>query len=198
MRAIPPTLTATTMLALAALVGGCATETPTTAIVDSRYPAIADGGDIGSALTVYKVWYATTLFRDPIAPGGESKMERTTPGADYAYAVLAVGWVPSSPEPPSALIPLQSTARLSVERGATVHIEVSDRTFAGRCAGGNPLSAAKADFITQRIFPGEFEGLSYDAATCTTTLPREAEARDGRGIVASTDATPDADATSGG
>jgi hypothetical protein len=37
-------------------------------------------------------------------------------------------------------------------------------------SNGYPASEALAVYrITQRIFPGEFAGVTYDAATCTTT-----------------------------
>ena len=143
-----------------ALLPACATESPTEAVVSDRY------GE-SSGLSLYRVWYATTLFRDPLGPGEASAPERTVPGTAMAYAVLAVGWDPSSNATPTEFVPVQSRARLAVDRGDTLRIEVSDRTFDGRCGGSRPLSQSDADFITQRIFPAEFAGVTYDAATCT-------------------------------
>ena len=50
--------------------------------------------------------------------------------------------------------------------GSTLAL-VSDATFVGSCAAGQPLSQDDADLVTQRIFPGDFAGLTYDARTCT-------------------------------
>ena len=150
------------LLALLLTPTGCGTETPTEAVVTSGYAK-------SDAITVYRVWYATTLFRDPVAPGSTSGTERTVPGSALAYAVLAVGWDPSSNEKPSSFVAVQSNHELSVERGDTLQIVVSDRTFAGRCDAGEALKQSDADFITQRIFPGEFTGMHYDASTCTAT-----------------------------
>jgi hypothetical protein len=54
---------------------------------------------------------------------------------------------------------------------------VDDRTFTGNCAAGQPLSQDEADFVTQRIFPGEIGTATYDAKTCTMT-PAAPEASD--------------------
>lgn len=149
-----------TLLLVTALLPACATESPTEAIVANGY------GD-ASDLSLYRVWYATTLFRDPLGPGEASAPERTVPGTAMAYAVLAVGWDPSSSATPTEFVPVESRARLAVDRGDTLRIDVSDRTFDGRCGGSRPLSQSDADFITQRIFPAEFAGVTYDAPTCT-------------------------------
>jgi hypothetical protein len=153
---------------------GCETETATTAVVADRYPVIADGGDPSTQLTVYKVWWVTTLFVDPVVPGAESALQRTVPAADYAYALLAPGWDPTSTTPPVILIPVRSADKLGVTRGETLRIEVSDATFVGNCAGGKTLSQDDADFITLRIFPGDFATVTYDAKNCTSTaLPSD-------------------------
>ena len=69
--------------------------------------------------------------------------------------------------PPTALMVVKSKAPFSVGRGDLLHIAVSDQTFAGNCAAKEPLSQEDVDFITQRIFPAEFTGFTYDAKTCT-------------------------------
>lgn len=150
------------LLALLLTHTGCGTETPTEAVVSNGYPA-------SEALAVYRAWYATTLFGDPLAPESASAAQRTVPGSATAYAVLALGWDPSSKAKPTSFVPIQSKRELSVERGDTLRIVVSDRTFTGRCEGGEPLDQSDADFITQRIFPGDFAGVHYDASTCTAT-----------------------------
>ena len=44
---------------------------------------------------------------------------------------------------------------------------ISDQSFTGHCGANTPLAQDDADYIAQRIFPGEFGGLVYDAKTCT-------------------------------
>jgi hypothetical protein len=149
----------------AALVA-CDTEDATTAVVANDYPAAADGGT-SDAVVVYRAWWVTTLFASSVSPGASSATERTVPGEDHAYALLAPGWDPSSTTPPTRLVPVRSATKLTVDRGATLNVVVNPVTFVGNCANGTPLSQDDADFITTRIFPGPFAGHHYDAATCT-------------------------------
>lgn len=160
--------TFTTLLA-ALSIFGCETETPTTALVRNDYPAVPDGGDPATEVTVWKAWYVSSVFLDPVAPGGASDAQRTVSSSDYVYAIVAPGWDPSSMTPPAQLIPVRSKGQLSVKRGDTLTIAVSDATFDGRCAGGSALSQEDADFVTQRIFPGDFTNVRYDAKSCTST-----------------------------
>jgi hypothetical protein len=148
---------------------GCDTENATSVVVDNDYPAVPDGGDPSNEVTVFKVWWVTSLLPDAVAPGNEGQPERTVPSSDFAYAVLAPGWDPSSPAPPTRFIAAKSNVPLGAARGDVLHVHVSDATFHGDCAAGNALSQDEADFITQSIFPGEFSRVSYDAATCTTS-----------------------------
>ncbi len=147
----------------------CETETPSMVVVDNDYPVVSDGGDATQEMTVFKVWWTTTLLPDPVAPGNEGEPERTVLNTDFAYAVVAPGWAPSSPTPPRIFIPMKSVGPLSVARGDTLHIHVSDDLFVGNCAANKPLSQEDADFISQRIFPAEFAGATYDAKSCTAT-----------------------------
>ena len=39
----------------------------------------------------------------------------------------------------------------------------------GSCAAHQSLPQEDADFITERIFPGEFANVLYDAKTCTSS-----------------------------
>jgi hypothetical protein len=117
-------------------------------------------------MTVYKVWWVTTLMPDAVAPGGEGQVQRTVPGAGVAYAVLAPGWDPRSGSAPTRFLAAKATLSLAASQGKTLHIHVSDSTFDGNCAAGEALSQDDADFVTQRIFPAEFAGQAYDAATC--------------------------------
>jgi hypothetical protein len=94
-----------------------------------------------------------------------------------AWVVLAPGWDPSSSSPPKSFVVLQSLSGFAVHLNDTLHIPVDDADFAGNCVSGSTLTQSQADFITQLVFvkdpvtggPGIFQGLQYDAATCTTT-----------------------------
>jgi hypothetical protein len=120
-------------------------------------------------MTVYKVWWATTLLPDAVRPGDEGQAQRTVLNTDFAYAVLAPGWDPGSSSPPKRFLVAKSTAKLSDARGDALHIRVSDATFAGNCAAGKPLAQSDADLVTKSIFPDEFVGFAYDATTCLVT-----------------------------
>ena len=158
------------MVALAAVASGASgcDDTPTTAVVQNGYESAADGGSAATN-AVFKVWWVTTLFPTPIAAGETSETERTIPGTDFAYALLAPGWQADSGAKPAKLIAVKSTQKLS----ATVHdqltIVVSDSQFAGNCAAGSTLGADDAQRIVERIFPGDFAGVRYDPVTCSTT-----------------------------
>jgi hypothetical protein len=140
-----------------AFVLACETETPSSAILEN-----------GSSAVVYRAWWSETVFEKPVAPGGASEQLRAVASTDSAYVLLAPGWAPSSATPPTSFVVLRSKAPLSLARGDTLHIAVSDATFDGNCGAGDPLSQPEADFATQRIFAGDLAGLVYDAASCTT------------------------------
>jgi hypothetical protein len=141
---------------------------PTQAVVENRFPAPADGGG-GPQTVVYKTWWVVTLFPDPIAAGASSGVNRVVPSSDYAYALLAPAWDPASGAPPAALLPVRTKTPISVAEGEMLHIAISDATVDGDCAAGSPLAQDVADLVTKSIFPGEFAGMTYDAATCTAT-----------------------------
>jgi hypothetical protein len=143
----------------------CETEDATFAVVDDDYIAPPDGAAY-AGVTVYKVWWSTALFDAPLGPGEESSSQRVVTSDETAYALLAPGWNPSSGAPPTQLVPVRSKTTLSVKRGDTLHVRVSDITMTGNCGAGQPLSQDDADFITQRIFPGDFAGGTYDASAC--------------------------------
>jgi hypothetical protein len=146
---------------------GCETEDATMVVVDNDYPVAAEAGPAANGITVYKVWWVTSLMPDPVTPGAEGQPERTVANSDYAYAVLAPGWDPSSSTPPPTFLPAKSAAKLSAARGDTLHVRISDDTFIGNCVDGKALSQDDADFITQRIFPGEFADAVFAAKSCT-------------------------------
>ena len=148
------------------LLAACSTSGPTSALLLNEFPSASVAGAKDS-MTVYKGWWSVALFAAPVLAGQTSDPERAVPGTDYGYALLAPGWDPSSGTPPTRLIPVRSAQRLSVGRGDTLNFLVSDSQTLGNCAGGHALSQDDADFITQRIFPGEFANVNYDATTCT-------------------------------
>jgi hypothetical protein len=157
-------------LLLSAWLSACQTETAASVLVRNDYPETSDAAE---RVTVYKAWYSPTLFRDPIAPGASSDAERAVPTTDEAYALLAVGWDPESAGAPVVLMPAKSKTRLSIERGATLTIGVSDATFDGNCAAGRPLSQEDADFIITRVFPGDFATATYDAKSCKAQVAQD-------------------------
>ena len=163
MTASMKTLVCLLALTAAAPLSGC-DDTASTVVVTNAYPA-----DAPAPMMVFKVWWTTTLVADPVAPGTSSASERTVPGDDFAYALLAPGWTSEGGAPPPALMAARSADELSVARGDRLEIVVSDGRFIGNCAAGKPLDAATAALIVESIFPGDFAGTTYDAATCVTT-----------------------------
>ena len=169
-RAFPSLCCATLLCGGASLVmTACDTETATHAAVENGFAEVAEGGDPATRVVVYKTWWVTTLFTEPVPPAMTSAELRTVPARDTAYALLALGWDPASGAPPTTLIPVRSKEPLAVSRGKVLRILVSDGAFTGNCAASQALTQEDADFITRRIFPGEFVKLSYDATTCTST-----------------------------
>ena len=181
-------LSAAVLCGAAALVA-CETATPTSAVVDNAYAAVPDGGDPAAQTVVYRAWWVATYFPDPVAGGTTSAEQRSVPATELAYALLAPGWDPASTTPPSRLIVVRSKAPLESVRGEVLHIAVSDQTFTGNCVAGQPLSQEDADFVTQRIFPGPFANVTYDAKTCTST-PVATDAGAEGGAEAGADAGP--------
>ncbi len=142
----------------------CDTSNPTFAVIDNGYAT----SDAASSVSVYRGWWSVAAFFEPVPAGAESAPVRVVKGTDYAYALVARGWDPQA-GPPAALVPVRSRLELTVERGDTLHIRIAPDALDGDCATGGPLSQTDADFITERIFPGEFANVTYDAATCTTS-----------------------------
>jgi hypothetical protein len=160
-----PILLASTLAC--ALPTACQTFDPTEAVLDNQYPSSDAGPD--DSITVYKGWWSVAEFAEPVPAGTESDPVRVVNNTDFAYALLAPGWDPESGTSPAKLVPVRTTNKLSVARGDTLHIVISDTTTRGSCAAAEPLAQDDADFITQRIFVAEFSGVTYDAATCTTS-----------------------------
>ncbi len=70
---------------------------------------------------------------------------------------------------PRVSFPVRSKGELTAQRGDTLLIPIAPSSIEGDCDSGAPLTQDQADFITQRIFPAEFAGVTYDAATCTAS-----------------------------
>ena len=148
--------------ATAALGFGACNDTPTTAVV-------TNGFAVTTPVTVYKLWWLETLFPDALAPGAASVVQRTIPGSDFAYGLLAPGWS-AADGPPQNLVAIKSAAKLTAYEHQLLRIIVADTTFTGDCAAGSALTADDASLITTQIFPAEFAGATYDPATCSTTV----------------------------
>jgi len=137
-------------------------DDPAFAQVDNGY-ATVDG------VVVYKAWWSSTLFSNPVSPSTSSEQQRTVTNTDYAYALITRGWDPTSTTPPASLVVVRSASALTVARGDTLQIVVSPETFRGDCGRASVLTQEETDFVTSRIFPGDFAGFRYDASTCTLT-----------------------------
>jgi hypothetical protein len=153
---------------------GCDTSEPTTAVLSNEYPPVSEAGAADS-MPVYKGWWSVAQFPEAVPAGQVSDAVRIVEGSDYGYALLAPGHAVATGAPPTALVALRSSQKLSVGRGELLTFVVSPRATVGDCKTSQPLSQDDADFITQRIFPVEFAGLRYDAATCTSSAVSTAE-----------------------
>jgi hypothetical protein len=155
---------ARTFLLGAPLLAAACGDTPATSVVlDNAYAP-------SSGAVVYTACWQAVCFPGPVSPGSSSSPPSPTVPAspNTAYAVLAPGWDPSTGGTPTSFVVLESKTGFDVHLDNTLHIPVDDASFAGNCATGSHLAQDQADFITQRIFPGVFASLHYDAATCTT------------------------------
>jgi hypothetical protein len=142
----------------------CDTDTPTTALIENDWAP----SEATPPFTVYRVWYQSTLFFEPLAFGESSAAQRIVNGSAYAYALVALDFDPLGGGEPRRFLALRSHQELSVKRGDLLQIELSDETFDGNCFAGKALSQTDANFITERIFPGNFAGQRYDAESCET------------------------------
>ncbi len=173
LRRAPPPARRLLALALAPLAIACGDTPHTTVVLENHYPTSA-----ASPLVIYDAfWHSVSFQGSPLSPGaaaepplvdGAAQLVVPTSGAT-AYAVLAPGWDPASTTPPTKLVVLQSRGQYALHLNGTLRIVVDDTSFAGDCAAGDPLPQAQADYITERVFPADFAGLQYDAATCTVS-----------------------------
>jgi hypothetical protein len=119
---------------------------------------------------VYAASWSVVKFPGPLAPGASTEAQTAiAASANTAYAVLAIGWDPASPTPPTSLVVVESASGYDLHWDSTLTITASDEAFVGHCGASPLMPQADADFITQRIFPELFAGHTYDASTCTTS-----------------------------
>jgi hypothetical protein len=181
-----PMKTAVSALLLATTIAstslvGCDASDPTSAVVDNAYPRAPNGVN-AEQTTVFKAWWSVTLFADPVGAGSSSDPNRVVPASDYAYALLAPSWAPDSPSAPGKLVAVRTKEKVSVARGDTLQITISSDSVVGNCDDGSHLSQKDADFITQRIFPGDFTNMVYDPTTCVATGTLQDGQKDDAGI----------------
>ncbi|MEI8258927.1 MAG: hypothetical protein WCJ30_24930 [Deltaproteobacteria bacterium] len=145
---------------------GSSCDTPQTfVLLENRYAPSPTG-----ALVVYRAFWHAVSFGAPVLPGASSDPQPTVPAsATTAYVLLAPGRDPSSTTSPGSFVVMQSRDGFGLHLNETLRIGVDDTTFVGNCAAGSPLTQEQADFITQRVFPGEFSTRRYDPAICLTT-----------------------------
>ncbi len=158
-----------------ALVGiGCDLTFDTTAILDNRYPS-----DAAAPFVIYRANFATASFSTPTPADSSSAPQSTVPtSGDTVYVLVASGWDPAGTTAPASFLVLRSVGPYAVAANGTVHIPVSDSTFAGNCAAGSFLSQEETDVSTQAYFSDVFgPTLHYAAASCKTTSLADGGAR---------------------
>jgi hypothetical protein len=149
----------------ALLATGCDHAPGATAVIDNRYPPSST-----SPLIVYRAQFETAFFPTPVVPGASSDPQDTVPtSGDWSVVLLAPGWDAASDARPTSFVVMESISQFAVQTGGTVHIPVDDSTFRGNCDAGSFLTQEEATVLIQAFFPEPFKGLSYDAASCTTT-----------------------------
>jgi hypothetical protein len=134
--------------ALLLLLASCESSDATYAAVSNQ---LGDGG-----ATVYKVWYRTTLFTEPVTPGNDSPVHVVAPGGDVAYVLLVAEWDPNT-GPKGPLVPA-ITPLVGVDKGDIARIVVAKDAIRTACTGtptSGPLAQDEYDHIRLRIFPDE-------------------------------------------
>jgi hypothetical protein len=120
---------------------------------------------------IHDAWWQDASFSgQAIEPGASSSAENTVPASanNTAYVLIAPGWDPDGGTAPTSFLLLQSRAGFAISLSEILHLPVDDEHFEGNCTAGSPLTQEQANFLTHVVFPGDFEGFAYDAATCTT------------------------------
>lgn len=160
-------------LGLLFLLFGCETGGPTEATIANEFP----GGE-PAPFTVVKVWYRSTLYLEPLAPGQESEPARVATGAEPVYALLARvppggndGGVPR-------LVAARTREEIAVPVGERRRLALSPTTTLVGCGGPDGLSQADYEYLATRIFPGDAIE-PFDPAGCSAARPAGDAAADG-------------------
>jgi hypothetical protein len=140
-------------LVLLLALGACDGSDATYAAATNTFPTAPNA----APTSVYKVWFRSTLFTEPITPGNDTPVHLVAPGGDVAYAVLAPGWNADDPDAgaPPALVGVRTTNGVFATKGEIARIELGPSTVRGACTGEPPLTKDEYDVIRDRIFPAE-------------------------------------------
>ena len=167
--------------AVACALGSACNNDVTEAVVVNGFPAAGT-----STVSVYKVWYRTTLWLKPIPAGMESETLRIGTGTEPAYAILAVGLpaaggddatdVDAGPASTPRFFLARTRDVLATGEGESKRIVLSPTSLAGPCASGAPLSREEYALIAARIFPGDVLEPFNAECTLSVALPMEAGA----------------------
>lgn len=129
----------------------CETNEPTEASIVNGFP-----NDEPAPYTVVKVWYRTTLFLEPIAPGEESEALRVGTGTEPVYAIVARGFEPNDADAgPRKLIAARTRDAIVLSPGERKRVVLSPATTLVGCGGAGGLSKADYESIATGIFPGD-------------------------------------------
>lgn len=196
-------LTASATLMMIVTIGvaaGCESTAATEANVVSEFST----NDPATSWTIVKVWYRSTLFVGPIAPGETSEETlRVATGSEPAYAILRMEKKPAPIEDggaeagagagagAGAMLVVAARTRGSIEFsvGEKKPITLSPATMLIGCGGINGLPQPDYELIKTRIFPGDplpaFGqtgcGDQAAAAASSSSSPPSADASAGRG-----------------
>jgi hypothetical protein len=154
------------VLAVMRLAPGCQGDL-SQAVVVNEYPA-----NVTERYTVYKVWYRSTLFLEPVSPGQESGALRIGPGTEPAYALLAPSFDVDSGM--RTLVPARTREPVQTGPGDTGRLVFSPTGALVGCGGPNGLSREDYDVITTRIFPNDVV-VPFDPSGC---MPPAQQAQD--------------------
>jgi hypothetical protein len=150
-------------------------------------------------ITLEKVWFRTTLFTRPVAPGESSETLRIGTGVEYAYAVIRVGQDDPDGGPPARRYVARTREPVDAQPATVTSIVFSATGSQSLCFGAPPLTREDWNFVTSRIFPSE-QVEPYDPASCAAppgpAPDASADASTDAPNDAPADASADADATS--
>ena len=166
-RKVPRALSACVLVSAALrLAPGCQGDL-SQAVVVNEYPA-----NVPEPYTIYKVWYRSTLFLEPVSPGQESGASRIGPGTEPAYALVTPSF--DADGGTRTLLPARTRNVVQTGSGDTGRLVFSPTAALVGCGGPNGLSREDYDIITTRVFPGDVV-VPFDPLGCT---PQAQQAED--------------------